>query len=117
MNRRQIGTEYEEQAADFLRKKGCKVVEKNYRCRAGEVDLIVRDGKYLVFVEVKYRHNERAGNPLEAVNRTKQRRISKTAVWYLQSRGLSMEEPCRFDVVGICRDQTVWVKDAFPFAG
>ena len=83
MNRRQVGTEYERQAAAFLEERGCEVIERNYRCRLGEVDLIVRDGNYLVFVEVKYRQSERTGHPLEAVNPAKQRRISRTAVWYL----------------------------------
>lgn len=117
MNRRQVGTEYERQAAAFLEERGCEVIERNYRCRLGEVDLIVRDGNYLVFVEVKYRQSERTGHPLEAVNPAKQRRISRTAVWYLQSHGLGMDQPSRFDVVGICGGQVLWLKDAFPFSG
>ena len=117
MNRRQVGTEYERQAAAFLEERGCEVIERNYRCRLGEVDLIVRDGNYLVFVEVKYRQSERTGHPLEAVNPAKQSRISRTAVWYLQSHGLGMDQPSRFDVVGICGGQVLWLKDAFPFSG
>ena len=103
MNRRQVGTEYERQAAAFLEERGCEVIERNYRCRLGEVDLIVQ--------------SERTGHPLEAVNPAKQRRISRTAVWYLQSHGLGMDQPSRFDVVGICGGQVLWLKDAFPFSG
>ncbi len=117
MNRRQIGTEYERRAAAFLVEKQCVILERNYRCRAGEVDLIVRDGNYLVFVEVKYRRSAQTGDPLEAVNYAKQKKISRTALWYLQSHGYGLDVPCRFDVVGICQDQITWMKDAFLFAG
>lgn len=116
MNRREVGAEYERRAASYLEERGCKIIEKNYRCKMGEVDLIIRDEEYLVFVEVKYRRDEKAGNPLEAVNLSKQRRISKAAAWYLYSHGQEGQS-CRFDVIGICGNQIAWVKDAFFFAG
>ena len=62
MNKRKTGTEYEELAARWLIEKGYEILEKNYRCRIGEIDLIARDGRYLVFVEVKYRSDEKAGD-------------------------------------------------------
>ena len=67
MNKRKTGAEYEELAARWLTGTGFEILEKNYRCRIGEIDLIARDGRYLVFVEVKYRSDEKAGDPSEAV--------------------------------------------------
>ena len=75
MNRREIGTAYEEAAAVFLEGKGVRILEKNFRCREGEIDLIGRDGEYLVFFEVKYRKNADAGFPAEAVGIAKQKKI------------------------------------------
>ena len=68
MNKRQTGSEYEQKAAQYLQAKGVHVLELNYRNRKGEIDLIARDGDYLVFVEVKYRKDTRKGAPEEAVN-------------------------------------------------
>ena len=70
-------------AADYLRKKRYKLVATNYRCRFGEIDLIVCDKKYLVFVEVKYRSNMEKGHPVDAVNYIKKNRIIKTAKYYI----------------------------------
>lgn len=112
-NRRRIGSVYEEQAAKYLESRGLRITERNFRCRTGEIDLIARDGEYVVFVEVKYRSTECAGNPLEAVDREKQRTISRVARRYLLSRYHSLDVPCRFDVVGFEGDEILWVKDAF----
>ena len=67
MNKREVGAAYEEAAAVFLEKNGVRILERNFRCRQGEIDLIGRDGEYLVFFEVKYRKNADAGLPAEAV--------------------------------------------------
>ena len=66
MNKREVGAAYEEAAAVFLEKNGVRILERNFRCRQGEIDLIGRDGEYLVFFEVKYRKNADAGFPAEA---------------------------------------------------
>ena len=66
-NKRETGTRKEELAADFLTRRGVKILERNFRCRQGEIDLIGMDGQYLVFVEVKYRKTARNGMPAEAV--------------------------------------------------
>ncbi|MFR0783579.1 MAG: YraN family protein [Coprococcus sp.] len=79
-NKRQVGTEKENLAAEYLKKKGYFIIEKNYRVRQGEIDLIARDGMCIVFVEVKYRANGRSGDALEAVTGAKIRQISKTAL-------------------------------------
>lgn len=96
---RPLGGKGEELAARFLRKKGFKVLERNYRCPAGEVDIIARDGGTVVFVEVKTRAGGLFGHPLEAVHGRKRERLRKAALFYLSSRG--GEAPARFDIIGI----------------
>ena len=112
-NKRTLGSRYEQMAADFLREQGAVIVEKNYRCRHGEIDLIVRDGRYLVFVEVKYRSSGRMGDPAEAVHYYKQQRIRQTARYYLYSRRYGENTPCRFDVISILGDRIHWIRNAF----
>ena len=90
-----------------------KILEHNFRCRQGEIDLIGRDGRYLVFFEVKYRKTARNGMPAEAVGYAKQQKIRYTAQFYLYSRRYRENMPCRFDVVSILGDQISWIRDAF----
>ena len=117
MNRRQTGTAYERRAGEYLKEQGYELIGYNFRCRQGEIDIIARDGRYLVFVEVKYRKGSGCGNPLEAVTLEKQRKISRTAAWYLYQTYRDKEVPCRFDVVGICDGQIQWIQDAFEYIG
>ena len=77
------GARYEELAAAFLEKQGYVILEKNFFCRTGEIDIIAREGDTLVFVEVKYRKDLAAGDPAEAVNERKQEKIRKAAAFYL----------------------------------
>ena len=116
-NQRTVGSRYEQEAAAFLNQKGLDIVEKNYRCRVGEIDLIARDGETLVFCEVKYRYNGGAGDPAAAVDYRKQQTIFRVAQWYLRQRHLPEDTPCRFDVVaitGVREDlQIRWIPDAF----
>jgi putative endonuclease len=97
----------------YLKEQGYVILEKNFRCRMGEIDLIAREGSYLVFVEVKYRSNASLGDPLEAVDRRKQATIRKVASWYLMKKGLSDRVPCRFDVVGILGKEITLIRNAF----
>ena len=98
---RQIfGRQGEEIAERFLRKKGYAVVQRNYRCPAGEVDLIVLDRRVIVFVEVKTRSGDRFGTPLEAVEARKQQKMMRAAQFFLTQKGLHQRD-ARFDVVGI----------------
>lgn len=115
INKRTTGTKYEEVAAEYLEKLGYQIVEKNYRCRSGEIDLIAKDGDYLVFCEVKYRSDSASGHPLEAVDGRKQSIIVKCARVYLMAHHLD-EMAVRFDVVGIYRDDIILIKDAFECA-
>ena len=115
MNKRKTGTEYEELAARWLTGKGFEILEKNYRCRIGEIDLIARDGEYLVFVEVKYRKDNSSGYSLAAVNPAKQKTICKVARYFLTVEYHNVDIPCRFDVAGIDGDEIHWVKNAFEY--
>ena len=114
-NKRMEGSRYEQLAARYLEQKGMDVLELNYRCRTGEIDIIARDGGYLVFVEVKYRRDDKMGNPKEAVNRKKQKKISMTASYYLMRECGRMDIPCRFDVAAVLGEQIEVVKNAFEY--
>ena len=96
---RLLGRWGEALAADWLRKQGCKVLEANWRCRFGELDLIVQDGAYLCFVEVKLRKNSQFGRAGEFVDRRKQEKLRTAAELYL-SLNPSVLQP-RFDVIEI----------------
>ena len=82
MNKRKLGTVYEQLSVNLLKQKGYIILECNYRCMIGEVDIIALDKQTVVFIEVKYRKNYGSGYPEEAVSRKKMRRICKTADWY-----------------------------------
>lgn len=104
---------YENIAAEYLTDTGYEIITHNYRCRCGEIDLIARDGKYLVFVEVKFRKNLKMGSPLEAVGIRKQKTIRSVAAVYLYQNGINENTPVRFDVIGITGDDIILIKDAF----
>lgn len=109
------GKRGEKQAADFLREHGYYIVEENYRWQGGEIDLIARDGNYLVFVEVKSRSSEAFGTPEEAITPTKRRRIIRTAKKYLQEHPTPLD--VRFDVVALSRGEARLYRDAFSLEG
>lgn len=95
-----LGRWGEEAAAGFLRRQGMKILERNLRTPVGEIDLIARQGPYLVFVEVKTRRSDAFGAPQEAVGPVKQRQIVRAAQWYLGSgKGKGLQP--RFDVVAV----------------
>jgi putative endonuclease len=100
MRKISTGKEGEKIAADFLKKNGYRIVETNYRCPIGEIDIIARDKSELVFVEVKARKSSALGYPEQAVGVKKQRKMSKLALWYLQEKK-STDARARFDVVAI----------------
>ena len=116
-NRRKTGERYEEKAADFLRENGYQIIEKNYRCRLGEIDLIARDERDpvrpLVFIEVKYRSSLRYGDPVEAVDLVKQKKIIRVSQYYRVGHQVPPSEAIRFDVVGILPDRICLIKNAF----
>ena len=95
-----LGKEGERLAERYLQKKGYKLVERNYRCSAGELDLIVLDRRVVVFVEVKTRTGHGFGTPLEAVEFRKQRKMIQAAQFFLAEKGLQQRD-ARFDVIGV----------------
>src|ERR687883_218833 len=98
--RQLFGRDGENLAERYLKKKGYVLVERNYRCRGGEVDLIVLDRKTIVFVEVKTRSDYSFGTPLEAVETRKQQRMVRAAEFFLSEKKLHNRD-ARFDVIGI----------------
>lgn len=112
-NYRTRGTYYEGACAAWLEKQGYVIIDKNYRCRMGEVDLIARNEGYYVFIEVKFRQDRSMGAPYEAVNVRKQMKIRQTARWYMMAKHLPPQTPVRFDVVSICGSDIQLFKNAF----
>ncbi|MBI5026837.1 MAG: YraN family protein [Nitrospirae bacterium] len=110
-----IGDEAEALAAGFLKRKGYRIIEKNYKTPFGEIDIIARDGGTLVFVEVKSRESLSFGKPFEAVSAVKRKKIANVALSYLKR--LKEEPACRFDVVSIFfkdgEPQVELIRDAF----
>lgn len=103
-------------AEAWLVQQGLKPLMRNFRCRPGEIDLVMREGDILVFVEVRFRRDCGFGTALESVTAGKQRRLLRAAAVYLQQHGDTL--PCRFDVVGISPGPDghpvyEWVRDAF----
>lgn len=113
VNKRQTGTSYEIKAEEYLIKKGYKILERNFRNRSGEIDIIAKDGEYFCFVEVKYRTTNDFGSPLEAVDYRKQNQIRKVAMFYLMKNKLSEWTPCRFDVIGFEGEKMTHIENAF----
>jgi putative endonuclease len=110
--RRSLGAAGEARAAAWYRRRGYEVVARNWRCREGELDLVVRNGRVLAFVEVKTRRTAAFGAPVEAVTRDKQRRIRVLALRFLETyprRGHQL----RFDVVSILGDELTVLEGAF----
>lgn len=105
----------EEAARDYLVHQGLQWVESNFRCRLGEIDLIMRDKEYLVFVEVRARASSSHGGALESITYHKQKKLLKTASFYLLTRRLQDKNPARFDVVGFegRPPQLIWICNAF----
>jgi putative endonuclease len=101
--RQQLGADGERAAERFLRARGYTIVERNFRCPLGEVDLIALDRRTVVFVEVKTRRRPGSGSPFDAVDPRKQRQIVRTAKYYLGARRLQ-DRDVRFDVVGVWAD-------------
>ena len=118
------GHEAERQACDYLQRQGLRLLDRNYRSPHGEIDLVMRHGPALVFIEVRYRKSSRYGLPQETVDARKQARIRATAEHYLLQTSRLSASPCRFDIVALSpgdrqittgRDELAleWLQDAF----
>ena len=95
-----LGQTGEDLAVEALRARGYAILDRRYRTRSGEIDIVARDGSTIVFVEVKTRESGRFGSPLEAITGWKRRKLSGLAIEYLSRRRLT-DCPCRFDVVAV----------------
>ncbi len=115
MNHTDIGRICEEKAVSFLEDKGFKTIERNFRCRQGEVDIIGIHENCLVFVEVKYRRNDRAGMPEEAVGVQKQSKICQTSDYFRAGHRQYASLQVRYDVVAMQGDEIRWHRNAFPY--
>jgi putative endonuclease len=119
--RGELGREGEAVAEAFLCASGCRTLARNFRCRAGEIDLVVLDGPVVVFVEVRSRRGDRAGTPLESVDRRKQAQVARVARHFLATRAGMAERDARFDVVGVRFDreppEVEHVRGAFEVVG
>ena len=101
MNKIELGKLGEEKAIEFLIKNGYKIIEKNYKTKIGEIDLIAKKKKEIVFIEVKTRSSDKFGLPEEAVNERKLKKIEKVALLYLNSKKIDL--PYRFEVLSIMK--------------
>lgn len=124
MNKRDLGNSMEKVAADYLVSQGLKIVENNYRCRIGEIDIIAVEEnevernpydrrKTYVFVEVKYRKDAKKGLPYEAVDYKKRNKIINVARLYGMTKGGLDGYNIRFDVISILDNEITWYKNAF----
>lgn len=116
-DRQALGKKAEEEACDYLQAKGFRLLEKNYFCMFGEIDLIMQDGKDLVFVEVRSKSRIDYGNAFESIGRSKIKKLMKTAKHYLQKKKCLYKVNSRFDIVAIHpvqgKMQLEWIKNAF----
>ena len=108
------GAQAEQLAAQFLQRRGLKLLQQNYRCRYGEIDLILQDADTLVFAEVRLRQHSRFGGAAASIDSAKQGRLIRTAQHYLAT--LAHTPPCRFDAVLLDTLENAtpeWVRNAF----
>jgi len=111
-----LGNRAEKLAARYLAKQGFTLIEKNYNCRFGEIDLVMQHGEYLVFVEVRYRKNADFGGALESIDQRKQSKLRRSAEYYLL-RHKSGDCACRFDILclegNLLKPSYNWIQNAF----
>ena len=120
-SRKEVGAKGEKLAVKFLKRKGYKIVQRNYRCKLGEIDIVARQDRTVVFVEVKTRQTQEFGPPQSAVTAAKKRQISRAALWYIKEKKL-VDQSCRFDVIGISsspesrKPKIEHIENAFPLS-
>lgn len=116
--KKQSGNQAEALARDYLSRNGLSFCASNFQCKTGEIDLIMKDGDMLVFVEVRYRAEISHGTPLDTVTASKQGKLRRTASYFLQQHFGDRWPACRFDVIGISGELNKtplieWVPSAF----
>ena len=108
----QVGVQGEQIAGEYLESQGYTIVCRNFRCRIGELDIVAKKDGYLVFCEVKSRLTKRYGAPMEAVHRSKQQKIVRTAEFFMLTKGIG-DVNVRFDVIEVFADKVNHVQNAF----
>jgi len=111
--RRATGDHFEGAARSYLEHHGLRFVRANFLCRHGEIDLVMRHGDTLVFVEVRYRRSGAFGGALGSVTAAKQRRLISAALFWLRCHAADARRPCRFDVLAFEGEGVEWVRGAF----
>lgn len=113
----QVGQRAEETACEYLLSKGLQLVARNFRCKAGEIDIIMRDKQEIVFIEVRVRNHPYYADGFDSVDYFKQQKIIKAATYFLSGKNWLNKVNCRFDVISISYSQEKptmdWLKDAF----
>ncbi len=121
------GQQAENIALEYLQKQGLKTIQTNFSCKCGEIDLIMHDNEFLIFIEVRYRKQTQFGHPLETINHTKQQKIIRTIQYFLMKNPGYNQLPCRIDAIALYAEtrnnkavsireeglQLEWVKNAF----
>lgn len=113
------GYSFEERAAQWVQAQGWQILQRNYRCKVGEIDIIAEDGGQVVFIEVRARSNRRFASAAASVDRRKQQKLLRAASLYLRSAGSRQNFPCRFDVIAFDPRQSgqdselKWIRSAF----
>lgn len=115
-----IGRAAEQYASQWLASRGLAPIAHNYHCAYGELDIVAQHGDTLVFIEVRYRKGLSHGGALASITKHKQRRIAQAAMHYLQAHHIPATVNCRFDVLGVCKNdyeqwQCHWVQGAFEY--
>lgn len=112
--RQRTGARAEQQALEYLEGAGLCLVERNFRCRYGEIDLIMFDTETVVFVEVRFRRNSLFGGPAASVDQRKRQRLITTAEHFLQKHAALRRRPARFDIVAVTEPNAIeWIPNAF----
>ena len=114
MNKREVGKLYENRAKEYLKNIGYEIIDTNFSCKIGEIDIVGKNDGYICFIEVKYRDENSLAKGFYAVNKNKQLKIFKVAQVYLMAKKLSLNTACRFDVISIDGNEITLFKNAFP---
>lgn len=115
MNTKRIGKQKEIEAERFLTDRGISILDRNYQCRQGEIDLVAFHKNTLVFVEVKYRRTNVSGRPEDAVSQNKQMKICRVCDYYRMTHPFFHSKNVRFDVVAIDEHEIRWYQNAFSY--
>ena len=111
------GQSIEASVSSYLHSQGLSLIQRNFRCRQGEIDLIAQQEDTLVFIEVRFRQQSAYGDPLASVTRSKQRKIIQSARFFLMKHPLYLDRSCRFDVIGVTIQEGHllfdWIQHAF----